>query len=219
MTIMTCDEFDVLLPDLLEETLDAGSRAAAEAHLATCARCSSLLTDLKELQNEAARLPTLSPSHDLWDGISARIETPAIELRDRRGALGWWQKPQWLAVAASVLVTLTASTTWMISRRVTALPQNVAAVAAGRTPSAEVAAAYNADIAKLTTLVSTHPPAVDSATARVLASSMRSIDSAIARVRSALDAAPANLALARQLARAYDMKLNTLRLIASMQTE
>jgi hypothetical protein len=178
-----------------------------------------LLTDLRELQNEAARLPALSPSHDLWDGISARIETPAIELRDRPSALAWWQKPQWLAVAASVLVALTAGTTWMISQRVTAPSQTVAAVAAGRTPSAEVAAAYNADIAKLTTLVSAHPPAVDSATARVLASSMRSIDSAIARVRTALDAAPANLALARQLAHAYDMKLNTLRLIASMQTE
>ena len=95
MNPMTCDEFDVLLPDVLEETIDAGSRAAAEGHLATCARCRSLLNDLKELQSEAARLPALSPSHDLWGGISARIETPAIELRDRRGAPGWWQQPRW----------------------------------------------------------------------------------------------------------------------------
>jgi len=219
MNTMTCDEFDVILPDLLEETIDAGSRAAAEAHLATCARCSSLLNDLKELQNEAARLPALSPSHDLWDGISARIETPAIELHQRRGTLGWWQKPQWLAVAATVLVTLTAATTWTISQRVNAGDAAPAPGSLLPAPSEQIAAAYHTDIAKLTSLVATHPPAVDSATARVLASSMRSIDSAIARVRTALDAAPANLALARQLARAYDMKLNTLRLIASMQTE
>jgi hypothetical protein len=174
---------------------------------------------LKELQGEAARLPTLSPSHDLWDGISARIETPAIELRGGRGALGWWQKPQWLAVAASVLIAVTAGSTWMISQRVNgsgAAPAHSTLLPA---PSEQVAAAYTADIAKLASLVSTHPPAVDSATARVLASSMRSIDSAIARVRTALDAAPANALLARQLAHAYDMKLNTLRLIASMQTE
>jgi hypothetical protein len=219
MNPMTCDEFDVLLPDVLEETIDAGSRAAAEGHLATCARCRSLLNDLKELQSEAARLPALSPSHDLWGGISARIETPAIELRDRRGAPGWWQQPRWLAVAASVLIALTASTTWMISQRVNAGDAAPAPGSLLPAPSEQVAAAYNADITKLTTLVSAHPPAVDSATARVLASSMRSIDSAIARVRTALDAAPANLALARQLAHAYDMKLNTLRLIASMQTE
>lgn len=219
MTTMTCDEFDIVLPDLLEETLDAGSRAAAEAHLATCARCSSLLNDLKELQGEAARLPTLSPSHDLWNGISARIETPAIQLHGRRTAPAWWQQPRWLAVAASVLVTLTAGTTWLVSQRVLAggaMPASVSMVPA---PSEQVAAAYSADIARLASLVSTHPPAVDSATARVLASSMRSIDSAIARVRTALDAAPANAMLARQLAHAYDMKLNTLRLIASMPTE
>jgi hypothetical protein len=48
---------------------------------------------------------------------------------------------------------------------------------------------------------------------------MRSIDDAIARVRLAVDAAPSNALLAQQLARAYDMKLSTLRLIATMQTE
>ena len=217
MTNMTCDEFDVLLADLIEETLDLGSRAAAEAHLATCARCSSLLNDLKELQSEAARLPTLSPSHDLWNGISARIETPAISLGSRRGAQHWWQQPQWLAAAASVLITLTAGTTWMVSQHVHAAAPAPSSLLPA--PSEQVAAAYSADIAKLASLVSTHPPAVDSATARVLASSMRSIDSAIARVRTALDAAPANALLARQLAHAYDMKLNTLRLIASMPTE
>jgi hypothetical protein len=123
-------------------------------------------------------------------------------------------------VAASVLIAVTAGSTWMISQHVNNADATLQAPSSQLpAASAQVAAAYDTDIAKLTTLVASHPPAVDSATARVLASSMQSIDSAIARVRFALDAAPANLALARQLARAYDMKLNTLRLIASMQTE
>lgn len=217
MTKMTCDDFDALLPDLLEDTLDAGNRAAADAHAAQCARCGALLNDLKEIQAEASRLPTLSPTHDLWDGISARIETPPIALHDRRGALGWWQKPHWLAAAAVVLITLTAGTTWMISQRFAPAPEAV--FVQGPSASDRVAAAYDGDVATLTSLVVSRPQPIDSATAKVLASSMQSIDSAIARIRTALDAAPANALLARQLARAYDMKLNTLRLIAAMQTE
>lgn len=219
MIITNCEQFDAVLPDVLEDAVDAGTLAAAEAHMDTCARCSGLFNDLRELRREAAELPTLSPSHDLWNGISARIETPPIEIQQRRGAPALWQRPQFLAAAAVVLMALTAGTTWEISQHVNTPVELQAPSSRLPSPSSQVAAAFDTDIAKLTTLVSTHPPAVDSATARVLASSMRSIDSAIARVRVALDAAPANVLLARQLAHAYDMKLNTLRLIASMQTE
>ena len=220
---MTCDAFDALLPDLLEGTLDVVARQATELHREQCARCAGLLGDLQELRGEAARLPALTPSHDLWSGISARIETPAIAF-DSRVARRWWQMPSRLAAAAAVLITVTAGVTWTLASRqnaeplVTTVAVPVELAAATGPPALRVAAAYDRQIDELRTLLAGRPGTLDTATARIVAANLRVIDDAIARVRFALDSAPANRSLTRQLARAYEMKLNTLRQIAAMPT-
>jgi hypothetical protein len=222
-TPMTCDEFDALLPDLLEGTLDVVAREAAESHAEGCTRCRGLLGDLQELRGEASRLPVLAPSRDLWDGISARIETPAIELNGRT-ARRWWQRPSGLAAAAVVLITVTAGVTWTLASRHDAEPLvstvfvPVQLAAAPGTPAFDVAGAYDRQIAELRTLLASRPGTLDTATARIVALNLGVIDDAIARVRFALDSAPANLSLTQQLARAYEMKLNMLRQAAAMPT-
>ena len=80
---MDCAEFDDRLADYLEGTLDAADRRSIESHLASCVRCAALVRDLEDIRASAARLPELTPSADLWDGIARRIETAVVPLAPR----------------------------------------------------------------------------------------------------------------------------------------
>jgi anti-sigma factor RsiW len=113
---MTCDAFDTALPDYLEGTLDDSRRASVERHLSECVRCTSLLRDIENISKQAAALPDMVPSRDLWQGIEARIAAPVIPLaarpeRQRRVV------PAWMAVAAAALVVSTAGITYTLTAR------------------------------------------------------------------------------------------------------
>jgi anti-sigma factor RsiW len=113
---MTCEAFDAVLPDYLEGTLDDSRRASVEQHLGECVRCASLLRDIENISKEAAAMPDLVPSRDLWQGIEARIAAPVIPLaarpeRQRRFA------PAWMGVAAAALIVSTAGITYMLTAR------------------------------------------------------------------------------------------------------
>jgi Putative zinc-finger len=111
---MNCEAFDAALPDYLEGTLDDSRRASAERHLSECVRCASLLRDIENISKEAAAMPDLVPSRNLWQGIEARIAAPVIPLparpeRQRRFA------PAWMGVAAAALIVSTAGITYMLT--------------------------------------------------------------------------------------------------------
>ena len=113
---MTCEEFDAALPDYLEGTLDEPLRAAVQKHLSECVRCASLVRDLEKIRKDAAALPDLVPSRDLWQGIEARIAAPVIPLaarpeRQRRFIRAW------MGVAAAALIVSTAGITYMLTAR------------------------------------------------------------------------------------------------------
>jgi anti-sigma factor RsiW len=113
---MNCEAFDAALPDYLEGTLDDTHRASAERHLSECVRCASLLRDIENISKQAAVMPDLVPSRDLWQGIEARIAAPVIPLaarpeRQRRFA------PAWIGVAAAALIVSTAGITYMLTAR------------------------------------------------------------------------------------------------------
>jgi putative zinc finger protein len=113
---MTCEAFDTALPDYLEGALDDSSRASAERHLSECVRCTSLLRDIENISKQAAALPDMVPSRDLWQGIEARIAAPVIPLtarpeRQRRFV------PAWMGVAAAALIVSTAGITYTLTAR------------------------------------------------------------------------------------------------------
>lgn len=217
-----CEEFEALLSDYLEDALDERDQLNAEAHVAGCARCRGLVVDLVELREEAARLPELKPTHDLWDGIAARIDAPATTLGDRRVT---WQSRARLAAAAVVLVAATAGITWTVARRpatlVTASSDTTTGVPDGivTLTSNSIAANYDSSITAIRQIIARKQGGLDSSTMRVLAINLRVIDEAIARVRNALDSMPSNKLLSQKLTRAYELKLNTLRQFAAMSTE
>ena len=113
---MTCEAFDAALPDHLEGTLDGSLRSAVEGHLRECVRCAGLVRDLRNIETDAAKLPDLVPSRDLWQGIEARIAAPVIPLaarpeRSRRIA------PTWIGIAAAALIVTTAGITYTLTAR------------------------------------------------------------------------------------------------------
>ena len=116
-----CDEFAARLADLLERDVDETTRAELEAHALDCSDCGALLADVRKLRIDAANLPPLTPSRDLWEGISRRIDAPVIPLRtgDRDQAI---RAPRWrrwasMAAAAAVLVAATSTTTYYLTMR------------------------------------------------------------------------------------------------------
>ena len=77
---MNCERFNDQLMGYLEHDVDAATRASVEHHAAACGECGPLLADLRKLRVDAASLPTLVPTRDLWSGIAVRIETPVVPI-------------------------------------------------------------------------------------------------------------------------------------------
>ena len=106
---LDCDGFAAALADYLEGDAPDAVRAAVEAHAEECADCRALLEDLQAIRHDAAALPALAPSQDLWSGIAERIDARVIPLgrpaRTIVPARRSWARP---AIAAAALVVVTA---------------------------------------------------------------------------------------------------------------
>jgi anti-sigma factor RsiW len=111
---MTCEAFDAALPDYLEGTLDDSRRASIERHLSECVRCASLVRDIENISKDAAALPAMVPSRDLWQGIEARIASPVIPLAPRPERQQRFA-PAWMGIAAAALIVSTAGITYMLT--------------------------------------------------------------------------------------------------------
>jgi len=105
-TQMTHDAFNEQLMAFLEGDLDDAQRSAVERHAQQCADCGALLADLRSLRVEASKLPELTPSRDLWEGIASRIEAPVVPIGSTTPATAFpaakrpvWQQPWVMRVA------------------------------------------------------------------------------------------------------------------------
>jgi len=113
-----CDLMCERLSAYLEGELAPAEKAEAERHLAECASCAEVLAELRAIASEAATLPLLAPSRDLWAGIESRISTPVTHLGAapsvvRRAPRRPWQ----FALAATALIAATAGTTYLVTTR------------------------------------------------------------------------------------------------------
>ena len=161
-----------------------------------------------ELRDEA-------PGRDLWPGVAARIQaTP----RRRTIAVTWSQ----LAVAASLLVAVSAGLTWFVARQPVAAPASTEIVvqaenepvgsADGQVQQANFAdKQYDAAVVDLEKILRDDRDRLDPRTVMVIERNLQTIDDAIAQAREALDKDPANPYLNSHLADARRRKLDLLR--------
>jgi hypothetical protein len=126
--MIRCVDVDGMLLDYLEETLDSTSRAGVDRHVASCVRCTAIMRDIASIRTEAARLPDLALSRDLWQGISERIAPTVLPLSvpARPSAPRRWIPLA--AAAAAALVIGTAGVTYLATSRWLASSSQVAAV-------------------------------------------------------------------------------------------
>jgi putative zinc finger protein len=138
--MMTCDDVDAVLLDYLEETLDPGTRAAVDEHVAGCLRCNAMLRDIGSIRAQAADLPELTPSRDLWADIATRIEPTVVPLvRPQQAPRRTWIPLA--AAAAAALMIATAGVTYLATSRSLRPAATVAAVPKSSTTTQQIAAA------------------------------------------------------------------------------
>ena len=128
---MTCEEFEELSGAFVLDAVTPDERQAAKAHLATCARCSHLL---KELRTVVTFLPLsvqqVSPSPALKERILAAIRQESRRNRGqpaRPSSRQSWFTRILVVAAVLLLCLLSGMTAWNISlnHQVAALQQQV----------------------------------------------------------------------------------------------
>jgi anti-sigma factor RsiW len=90
---MICAEFEVLLCDYVDGTLDEARRAELETHQQTCASCAELARDVTGAVAFMERVPRVEPPHELLSKITFQIPP---ENTIGRGAKSWlksWLQP------------------------------------------------------------------------------------------------------------------------------
>ena len=222
---MTCNT--ERLSEYLDDELAPDARRDVDLHLASCAECRTLLTELALVKETAAELAggEAIPERDLWVGITAnQTNQPNIanieNHRPRRTlSLSW---PQ--AIAASIaLVAVSSGAVWMAMRdRPTTETPVVASDTPDRGPEPGAVAApvslpnfadeaYDGAVRDLRAALDAGRNRLDAQTIQVLEKNLAAIDQAIEQARRALEADPANVPLSSYLASVRRRKLDLLR--------
>ena len=241
---ITCEHVDSVLSAWLEGDLGDEERRAVDAHLRECLRCASLVRDIGNIRRDAANLPEMAPSRDLWQGIAARIEAPVIELKPRQAsapARRNWQ----MAAAAVVLMAVSSGVTYLVTKSdergamsdalVATSPEAPDSVAG--TPRSVVAPrprpssgsgstvlimnepsapeiTYDQEITRLRVILDQRRVDLDTATIAAVEKSLKAIDQAITDARRALAGNASSAFLNEQLNRSLEKKLGVLRRVA-----
>jgi len=148
---LSCEQFEKVVSDYIDGALTASDRATVDGHAAQCASCLALLADVRAIVGNAAVLPSLSPSHDLWAGIARRLDTPVVSIGSTSAVSVTRARTvsfRMFAAAAAVLVAVSSGVTYIVTRgssASTSAPTAVAAVSAPTTTPTIVAATEQSD--------------------------------------------------------------------------
>ena len=210
-TPMTCEMFEDRLAAYLEQETDDATKLAIERHAVACGECGPLLADLRKLRFDAANLPALEPTRDLWAGIASRIQAPVVSINGARaepfvrGRRNW---PRVALIAASLV--LAAGLGYYGAVRRLSTTTTVAAAPTAPTPIVASAMDTTTRVATepATTVASATPAATPSARQRIVTGAPATT------VRNGRQTGPeAILASERQLTRDYNGEITRLRAI------
>lgn len=204
---MTCEQFDQWLDAYLDGGLNAGQRGEMHGHMANCATCRAHAGEMGMVLTAAAALPrSIAPPRDLWPDIASRL--PARRGTPFHRSATW---PRWtpLALAATVLIAVTATMTYRLSRP----PAGGPALTATAPPAVAGFAAdrdYVLAAEDLERVLAEGRGRLAPSTVELLERNLALIDAAIAEARAALEADPANADLRALLWGAHRQKLDLL---------
>jgi anti-sigma factor RsiW len=110
------DQWTDRLSEYLDGELDDAERVALEAHLATCAECTTVLADLRRVVARAQALDDRPPARDLWAGVAERIGVSTDDLAARRAQRRVSLSVPQLIAASVALVALSAGAVYLLLR-------------------------------------------------------------------------------------------------------
>ncbi|HXW97187.1 MAG TPA: zf-HC2 domain-containing protein [Gemmatimonadales bacterium] len=204
---------------LIDGELEPGETGIVESHLAGCAECAALLTQLRRVVARAQSLEDRPLRADLWPGVAAAIgATPSPR---RRISLSI---PQLLAAGIVIMLLsggAVASLLWRQAPRLTQASAGGAepsVVPSEATPVADRPArrGYEAAVSELQAELEAGRGKLDTATVRVVEEKLKLVDRAIGEAERALAADPANSYLRAHLTQTRLRKLDLLRRAAAL---
>ena len=204
---MSCEEYEALLGDLIDGTLEPAAAKALEAHLAACERCRGLADDFRAIRATARTLERHVPPAAAWNRIAEAVDA------DR--ARGTWFTWRPLAVAATVVIAA-AATWWLAARTQAPAARSPAAavVAYGDAPLQSVEADvedvenhFQTAIAGLEAITKADGGELDPDTVQVVQANLTVIDRAIGESREALKNEPSDELAQQSLFDAFSSKL------------
>jgi anti-sigma factor RsiW len=216
---MKCEEVLSRLDEHVDGELHASDARRMEDHLETCTSCRQQERRLRELLDQAARLPKeVAPPRDLWPGILGRL--PARPSRVTILGLPWLPA---LAAAAALVAVSSALTAFLmrgernVGPAVAAVPMEAeaprvvpAAVEEATSSLRGVEAEYERAAQALLTSLDQRGEHLSPETLRVVDQNLRAIDAALDQVRQALAKDPGNAGLIRMLAATHQKKIDVL---------
>jgi len=202
-TDLSCADAAPLIDDLADGHIGQPERAALDAHLARCASCRALSSDVAELRRAAGSLPIHAPRPEVW----SRIQQTLAAEKPVALAPVWTTTRVALAMAAVVVLAVTASVfvlrgPWGTQPAGTATGANAGASAGAVHQSPEdvvkdvsehlriAEANYELAIAGLEKVVKSEQAALDPAVAATLQKNLGIIDKAIGESRDAIKTQP-----------------------------
>lgn len=219
---MTCEHALSRLDEYVDGDLDEAAFQEIELHLGGCAECRDEERALRALLAEAAALPKeMQPARDLWPELAERLRGAEGARLVTAPVRSGWRSPMALAAAASVLVAM-AATLWVRGHGagpVSTAPSGTRMTVASVDPGADLLATereYARATADLMAAIDSQKAALTPETRAVLDANLKTIDEALAQVRTALRKDPGNGALTHLLTSTHQKKLDALQRVVRL---
>jgi hypothetical protein len=214
------------LSEYIDGTLTPAEQAACEAWLSQSAEGRLLLDELRMVVAQAKDMPDVAVPESVWEGIREQTlgrsvvvpigprstERPLSAARSRR----WSFAPMQMAAAAGLFLAVGAGLGLALRPKVsptdpTTIGTGIAVTPVHSTITPRADVTYDRAIADLQVILDHNRANLDTATVRVLESSLARIDRAIADAQTALAADPQSAYLNDHLSRIKRKKLDLLR--------
>ncbi len=209
---MKCTRAHELIGELLEESISEEDRRELEKHLESCPECRDLLTDFQDIKTQAARLPRLEPSPDVWPAILSGVRRELRAGARSSATLNWLDRlfpagrPRFAFAATLALLIVVGGL--FLFRGIRPAPGNGDAYTLAKLEEAETH--YRLAIQALSEAAAGQKSLLDAGTMAAMDRDLRTIDALITSCLDAVRKDPRNVQARVYLLGAYKGKVDFL---------